>query len=564
MASEARSTLHTPKPKRRFVLSSGPQSTGRSDQRAEKEDGADFVGRQRKVHTQNGGLARDVTFGDRIRQDEKSRRDAAAASTPAGLWITPMARHFSRSGTSLDAESYEAPVVTRAERAALRREQLMSSQDASRIVVTDGGEGDMDLGGLPPKQFHGSEGWVSVSDESALNNSVLNRSALESRKNFSMFSVAAQTVQHEATRNKMDDIFSANTTLEPLPDAIQNSVSTYTLRKMYLSGLVGYQGVVTVQEEAAICAEVMKLLQSPSAGYVPEECRYVVNLYETEIGVPGKDTLAFAMDLCPKLKEVLFRLYYLGLIPNPPNVCQVSEMTGAFAGYPPHLKHPSIGSYFGLLNFVSSSVMHLKHLDMPWCPKIYTAPRSLFVVEPPCLHEYRIGSSKTHKPFHPFNNANRISHDYRIEILFAAVDVVQKKHMHEAIQLTEYAKQQQQGGSGHLQLGEGSDENTSQGDASTTAVPHQRHPGYGLEKLFKMMNETKDGGSVSGEDMKHLVDVGKAKEMDVGSRSGSMAKNRLAAIKARHARQEARKLSAESSPKRYGNDMSVPVPKYRD
>jgi hypothetical protein len=226
--------------------------------------------------------------------------------------------------------------------------------------------------------------------------------------------------------------------------------------------------------------------------------------------VQQQDTLAFGMDRCPVLQEVLFRLHFLELIPSMPNLCQVSEMTGPFAGYPPHLKHPSIGSYFGLLNLVSSSVLHLHHLDIPWHPRIYVSPRSLFVVQGTCLEEYRIGSSKTQKAFHPFNHSMRVSRDFRVEILFANVDVQQKKFLREAIALSDCITSRTKNVNNNVSATSSPPNADFPKRGSGDVLPT---PGYSLDRLFSMMEENKSAAHISGDEMRRRVDVGQPREM---------------------------------------------------
>ncbi|CCW66186.1 unnamed protein product [Phytomonas sp. Hart1] len=210
---------------------------------------------------------------------------------------------------------------------------------------------------------------------------------------------------------------------------------------MLVQGLVGYHGIISRAEEARLCEELLQLLQHPKAAYVAEETRYCVNLYETgELGLPGKDTLAFALSRAPTLQAVLYRFFVLGLIPSPPNVCQINEMIGNFSGYPVHRKPASVGAYFGLLNLVSTTVVHLQHRDCPWYPRLHVSPRSLFVVSEPCLSEYGMGYKRTAQPFHSFEYATRVSKDYRIEVLFATVESARHRLLRDAVGLTAAAQ----------------------------------------------------------------------------------------------------------------------------
>lgn len=238
--------------------------------------------------------------------------------------------------------------------------------------------------------------------------------------------------------------------LEPTPENVGLSRSTYSMRRLYIDGLVGYEGVVTRAEEAAMSEELLHLLQDRNAAYIAEEARYCVNLYEKELGVSaglttreglcgGGNTLAFGLDRAPVLQRVLYRFFILGLIPAPPNVCQVSEMTGNFSGYPVHHKPAAIGPYYGILNLISPTVLHMQHRDCPWFPRLHLTPRSLFVIREPCLSEYATGYQGTHQPFHSFEYATRVSKDYRLEVLFACVEVAHMTHLKEAVRLTDYA-----------------------------------------------------------------------------------------------------------------------------
>jgi hypothetical protein len=174
---------------------------------------------------------------------------------------------------------------------------------------------------------------------------------------------------------------------------------------------------------------------------VAEEARYCVNLVDlaTPLGVPSRDPLAFPFHRCPTLMTVLQRFVDLQLISTMPNVVQVSEFVGSFSGYPPHCKPHTIGPYLGILNLVSPAVLQTRHVQHPWAPRMLLQPRSLFMVEPPCLQEYAIGYAATHQPFHNFDYATRLAADYRIEILFAAVDIPNTKLLRETVAMTEYA-----------------------------------------------------------------------------------------------------------------------------
>lgn len=233
-----------------------------------------------------------------------------------------------------------------------------------------------------------------------------------------------------------------NETLTDTPASKGESRSTYGMRKIPLPGVSAYQEIVSEAEEVKMNEELLKVLQDPRAAYITTETRYCVNLYERELGVPGHDTLAFEMEkVAPTLQKVLHRMFYVGLIPSIPNICQVSEMIGNFAGYPIQEKPQAIGDYYGILNLISPTVLHLQHKSCPWYPRLYLSPRSLTVVTEPCLSEFKVGYKHTHQPFHSFEYGNRISNDYRIEVLFATVEVAHLSHLRDSIQITDYAEE---------------------------------------------------------------------------------------------------------------------------
>lgn len=231
-----------------------------------------------------------------------------------------------------------------------------------------------------------------------------------------------------------------NETLTDNPASKGESRSTYGLRKIPLPGVSAYQEIVSEAEEVKMNEELLKVLQDPRAAYITTETRYCVNLYERELGVPGHETLAFEMEkVAPTLQKVLHRMFYIGLIPAIPNICQVSEMIGNFAGYPVQEKPQAIGDYYGILNLISPTVLHLQHKSCPWYPRLYLSPRSLTVVTEPSLSEFKVGYKHTHQPFHSFEYGNRISNDYRIEVLFATVEVAHLGHLRDSIRITDYA-----------------------------------------------------------------------------------------------------------------------------
>lgn len=232
-----------------------------------------------------------------------------------------------------------------------------------------------------------------------------------------------------------------NETLTDSPASKGESRSTYGLRKIPLPGVFMYQEMVSQEEEIKINEELLKVLQDPRAAYITTETRYCVHLYERELGIPNYDTLAFDMRTAsPTLQRVLHRLFYVGLIPSLPNLCQVSEMIGNFAGYPLHEKPLAIGPYYGLLNLVTPTVLHMQHKTCPWFPRLYLSPRSITVITNPSLSDFKVGYKQPHQPFHEFEYHTRISKDYRIEVLFATVESDHLKSLRESILLTDYAE----------------------------------------------------------------------------------------------------------------------------
>ncbi|CAJ1035004.1 hypothetical protein Q4I30_006984 [Leishmania utingensis] len=423
------------------------------------------------------------------RQAYRQRRNAAdnargspVDDTVAGSLFTPLPRPYGFYD-GIDEHARQVPRPSREARLQQLRESL-EEHAASAVEFTEGGEDDIELNGLPADQYHGHAGWTTIPKDSALYNAMYGVGDLESRQRTNSWGVAMrhgrlgggggnvrnllgdsaaasaqrpiahqdedkqgnQEVLDDRRRRRQHDDGLLSVSLEgellaPMQESVGQPRSTYAMRKLFVDGLVGYQGVITRAEEVTMSEELLHLLQDRRAAYVAEEARYCVNLYEKELGIPGKDTLAFALSSCQTLQRVLYRFFFLGLIPSVPNVCQVSEMVGTFSGYPVHRHPSSIGSYVGVLNLVSTSVLHLQHKDAPWYPRLHLTPRSLFVVTEPCLSEYAMGYKQTHQPFHAFEYATRVSKDYRIEVLFATVETAQTKTLSEAVHLTEYAEQ---------------------------------------------------------------------------------------------------------------------------
>lgn len=471
-------------------------------------------------------------------EQERVQGSGAVREGVAGSYFTPLPRQYGFYD-GIDEDGVAASQPTREERQAQLRAAL-ESQAASVVDFTDGGEADIEMNGLPAEQYHGQAGWTTIPRDSALYHTMYGTGDLESRQRTNSWGVAmrkarpgedirdllgessanaVRTESDSGTKNSKEDVLDDrrrrrqhdegfySTALEgemlaPTQESVGQPRSTYALRKMYVDGLVGYQGMISRAEEAAVSEELLHLLQSPRAAYVAEEARYCVNLYEKELGIPGKDTLAFALASCPTLQRVLYRFFFLGLIPSVPNVCQVSEMVGNFSGYPVH-RHPrSIGSYVGLLNLVSTSVLHLRHKDSPWYPRLHLSPRSLFVVTEPCLGDYAMGYKQTQQPFHAFEYATRVSKDYRIEVLFATVETAQTRTLAEAVQLTDYATAKMKAGTRGEPLLTSSETTDQQEDTATAAAAATFAGGNTdawLQRLRAKLHHLEEGKGEEGE-----------------------------------------------------------------
>ena len=231
------------------------------------------------------------------------------------------------------------------------------------------------------------------------------------------------------------------TTLEHQREAVQYSVSVYTQRKLYVDGLFGYHGFVTAAEEVDIVGELVKILTQPSVAYIAAEGRYTATLYERELRVASHSPLAFGMqEAAPTLHAVLMRAFHVGLIPTPPNVVQLNEFVHPFAGYPPHRKPPSHGSYYGVMNFVTKCKLTLNHLDCPWSPALLLLPRAIYVMHEPVLQQYKIGYSNLKSEVSTFQHGSRHTKDYRIEVLFATVDVPSVPLLRDASAMNDYSR----------------------------------------------------------------------------------------------------------------------------
>ena len=251
--------------------------------------------------------------------------------------------------------------------------------------------------------------------------------------------------------------FDESTNLEHHRDALQHSRSVYTQRELPIPGLYAYHNFITPLEEKQVAGELTKLLLKPVAAFHATEGRYCVNLLDKKINLKvdntssllstnsnnreeqnpeeeettaaknDNNTLAFSIhEDSPTLKSVFQRASRLGLIPSMPNVVQVSEMVTPYSGYPPHLKHTSIGSYCGVLNLISRAQMSFVHLDQPWAPKVLMVPRSMYVMSEDLMKQFRVGYSMMDhelKYHQTSQEVARFTKDYRLEVMFATVDV---------------------------------------------------------------------------------------------------------------------------------------------
>lgn len=478
-------------------------------------------------------------------------------------------RHRRRKEATLPEDYYEAKQPTKADSRAQRMREIIRRNAVSSVEVSAGGEADIDMGGLPREAYHGADGWTTVPDRSALYQNIINKDALPSRRGYNSWSVLRtlqqqEHQQHPAAGNPVakgdaavtDDAaakdiflhtraeselqwarhngeyratFENDVTLAPMRDAVAHSRSTYALRKLFLDGLCGYLNIITQHEELTIAEEVVHLTSSNASCYVAEEARYCVNLYDsaTPLGVPTRDPLALPFSRCPTLQIVLKRLFDLELIPTMPNVVQISEFVGTFSGYPPHRKPHTIGPFLGILNLVSPGVVQMRHAEQPWAPRMLLMPRSLFVVQPPCLEEYAIGYAATHQPFHNFDYATRFAADYRIEILMATVDVQSTKLLRETVAMTEYANARLQ-----LPAASGGDSNA---EGSIDDAIHR------LGRGGADANGVQRKPAASGETAKAVLqhDVGRAKPLRGGNETSQknpagLSRSRIMELKARH------------------------------
>ena len=304
-------------------------------------------------------------------------------------------------------------------------------ESRARHNTTAANSGD---GGADRATQHPSSAPAATTPESSLLAEVAQRSTLR---------------EWEASEAHYRHTFDAATTLEHHRDSVQHTRSVYAQRSLQLPGLFSYHGFVTALEERNIVAELTRLLLRPAARFHSEEGRYCVNLFERRLlslsndggGGGGADPLAFSLpDDAPALLAVLERAARLGLIPSVPNVAQVSEMVSAYAGYAPQLKHPSIGAYFGVLNFVSPAQLSLVHVDQPWSPKVMLVPRAMYVLGATLFRQYRVGYARLDSAVAVHQEQARFTKDYRIEVVFATVEPEAVPRLAVPVRATEYAE----------------------------------------------------------------------------------------------------------------------------
>lgn len=398
----------------------------------------------------------------------------------------------------IDDAGYQPPSskLTKEERRRQMREALEEKGHSYVAFTEEGAERDFITGGVPQQNRRGSVDGVTISGESSMFSTLIQQKELKSKKGISSWSALERDAKGDLqerrsreeewrTRNTLHDrqwredestyhTDHDDPVLEHAYEAVQHSVSIYTHKKLFMDGLFGVERFITKEEERALCEELIRCTQSPSAAYIPEEGRYCINLYERELGIPSKDPLALSLNKhAPLLMDMFLRAFYVGLIPSIPNLAQVSEFTGAFSGYPTHLKNNSIGPFMGCLSLISPTVMHMTHISSPWLPRLYLRPRSLYVMQQPCLGEYRVGFKAPEKHVHTFRGATRQSKDYRIEILFACVDTRQSPLLRDAVDMTAYASKK------------------------LLAAPHGDTPSASpLPDLTSMLSKASDGGEI--------------------------------------------------------------------
>lgn len=500
----------------------------------------------------------------------------------------------------IDEDGYEKP----SSRTPLINETSNRSS-FSAVEFVDGTEENISRGGQSPIEAAielEDDQFVSISRESALYSAYSAKQSLDSRARTNSWSLTRkknnlssslslfppsdsvdQTALTDMRRRQRlyEASYSDRLGNEVLSENSQHqgaSRSTYGMRRIPMPGLTSYQEVVSAAEEVQMNEELLKALQHPKAAYITTETRYCVNLYEKELGIPGKDTLAFDMKtVSPTLQAVLQRFFCLGLIPSLPNLCQVSEMIGTFAGYPVQERPNGIGEYYGIINLISPTVLHLQHNSCPWFPRLYLSPRSLAVVTDPCLSEFKFGYKQTHQPFHAFEYASRVSKDYRIEVLFATVEPQHIKHLAESVQLTDYAAKRGLSFKGSPKDADASSTaNAKPFSEASLPLPTNEFvesTDAWISKLRKELLLDKEGGLTDASPQKSgactnglalreeaIKDhrLGKIKALEVSSiDSRSAAKKRLDALKERH--RHASRIQSRHSKQRVSTSHSPRV-----
>ena len=339
-----------------------------------------------------------------------------------------------------------------------RRRQMFEAlqrQAKSEIVIDHCSEEQLPLNGCSSaEELHANPNQMIVSSHSALYNDMLKKEIgdYKSRQRFSTWDAAVSSARNDGTENcdvqtslrssaHMDE--SAHNPLEPVQDSVQYSASIYTQKQLVIDGVDVYHKVISYEEERELCAELIVMTQRRDVStYIPEECRYCVNLFETQLGIAHHAPLALSLfSSAPLLTNIFRRFQDQGLIPSSPNTAQISEFVGGYSGYPLQKKHGCLGPYLGMVNLLSPALLHLKHSTQMWSPKVYVPPGALVVFNKSVLEEYQIGFRKLNVTAQVFRHHTRHTKDYRMEVLFANVDVRQSKLLRVATSMTDYSHQ---------------------------------------------------------------------------------------------------------------------------
>jgi hypothetical protein len=158
-------------------------------------------------------------------------------------------------------------------------------------------------------------------------------------------------------------------------------------------------------------------------------------------------------------------------------------------------------------------------------------PRSLFVFENPCLEEYAVGYASSHQPFHDFDYATRLAKDYRIELLFACVEVDNSKLLREATALTDYA-------------------NSRLVDGHSRLLPTTPRAADQRVSTDDVIERLKKRAVVTGEEAK--ADLGFSVGRNARSVKVMSSKSRIDELKARHEKIHATSDGSGHSPVRAG------------